>query len=354
MENKLILHIGTGKTGTTALQSFLWKNATKLRECGWDYPDILKIWCRKNDRRYIEGEKNGNLLKVSIIADWKEEKKIELWSIILERLKQYNVIISDESIWGHPAIDTKAAIEDYKRRYANIKVVIYLRRQDQYLESLWNQNVKDRLETDDLWNFINRPRNRQSADYLGKIKSIEKVVGRDNIIVRVYEDGQFKGTRGDITSDFIQVLNKIEGEMKDEWEGIWLPGNENRKLAGEMLWMKLLFNRAYVSAFPDIDMEAEMKNGFANIDTDFARFFQDTENSNIGASSLFMNEDERRKILKKYDADNKEIAHTYLGRDDGRLFLNDIVNMNVYHPDFSKREEKIIRIFARMISEFCR
>ena len=352
MEHKLVLHIGTGKTGTTALQSFLWNNAVKLREYGWDYPDILKSWCCKNDRRYIEGEKNGNLLKVSIIADWEEKKKEELWDIIFERLKNFNVIISDESIWGHPVIDTKAAIDDYKRRCVNIKIVIYLRRQDKYLESLWNQNVKERLETDDLWDFIHRPENLQSADYLGKIKSIEKVVGRDNIIVRVYEASQFKGTRGDITSDFIHVLNQIEGKMKDEWEGIWLPGNENRKLDGEMLWAKLLFNRAYVSVFPDLDMREEMKTGFANVYTDFARFFQDAETSSSKPSAFFLTKEERRKILKNYEADNKEIAHTYLRRKDGRIFLDDKIDLNVYRPDFSKREEIIIGIFARMVSKF--
>lgn len=39
-KNKLILHIGTQKTGTSSLQTFLTKNRKILDKYGWSYPEF--------------------------------------------------------------------------------------------------------------------------------------------------------------------------------------------------------------------------------------------------------------------------------------------------------------------------
>src|SRR5690554_3774829 len=39
----LYLHIGLGKTGTTALQEFFWANRSQLAKRGIDYPDYCVI-----------------------------------------------------------------------------------------------------------------------------------------------------------------------------------------------------------------------------------------------------------------------------------------------------------------------
>ena len=42
MEHTLLIHIGISKTGTSALQTFLYENMEKLEEYGWRYPDLNK------------------------------------------------------------------------------------------------------------------------------------------------------------------------------------------------------------------------------------------------------------------------------------------------------------------------
>ena len=49
---KLILHIGVHKTGSTAIQSFLYRNNTLLNEQGFYMPDYL--FCSENKPARME------------------------------------------------------------------------------------------------------------------------------------------------------------------------------------------------------------------------------------------------------------------------------------------------------------
>lgn len=58
MSHILLIHIGMPKTGTTALQSFLYENMKNLKEQGWCYPDLKKELPGIMGMRFME-EKNG-------------------------------------------------------------------------------------------------------------------------------------------------------------------------------------------------------------------------------------------------------------------------------------------------------
>ena len=127
MKNTLLLHIGTPKTGTTALQKFLSENSEELKKQGWDFPDMLKEWqIQYGERAYKSTQRNGLLLRWSIIKKWSEEKKEKLWQMILKHLQSSNVILSDEVIWDYdPSTTTAEIIRSVKNRYDNIKIVCY-------------------------------------------------------------------------------------------------------------------------------------------------------------------------------------------------------------------------------------
>lgn len=80
------------------------------------------------------------------MVDYKKmerRKKEKLWQMILKHLQSSNVILSDEVIWDYdPSTTTAEIIRSVKNRYDNIKIVCYLRRQDLYIESYWNQCIK--------------------------------------------------------------------------------------------------------------------------------------------------------------------------------------------------------------------
>ena len=64
-KNKLIIHIGTPKTGTTAIQQFLSENELLLNEVGFSYPTIQKA-----KFKYI----NGSILDDYIINGYVDKK----------------------------------------------------------------------------------------------------------------------------------------------------------------------------------------------------------------------------------------------------------------------------------------
>ena len=160
MNNTLLLHIGTIKTGSTSLQKFLYTNAKKLEAYGWKYPYINHALEELGIEFDNISFKNGSVFNASWKVrvdelesadkqDWSEmwdiENRFEIdskreawfrtWEIINNHLCDSNVIISEELIsWRN----TVSFLEAAKRQYDNIKVIIYLRRQDRFFESAWN------------------------------------------------------------------------------------------------------------------------------------------------------------------------------------------------------------------------
>ena len=332
LENTLLLHIGTPKTGTTALQKFLSENSEELKKQGWDFPDMLKEWqIQYGERAYKSTQRNGLLLRWSIIKKWSEEKKEKLWQMILKHLQSSNVILSDEVIWDYdPSTTTAEIIRSVKNRYDNIKIVCYLRRQDLYIESYWNQCIKKKMETRDIDQMILED---TTIRYKEKLDEIAEIVGRENIIVRVYEREQFEGSREDITSDFCKVLG-----IKDTWEGIVLPGIVNERIDAELIEMKRLFNQEYKKRL-DEPCYVVTRNAM--------EYAANHKFSKVG----YISNECSKELIKKYSDDNYYIATNYMGRKDGVLFKEKVVDMPEYKIEFTDREKEIIKIFANVVAD---
>ena len=225
MKNVLLFHIGSPKTGTTSLQSFLFNNAGMLKKYDWSYPDLSRFDVVTGDK-YLW--RNGQNLR------WieSEEKRNEVWQIIAENLKQQNVIISDEGNWDGKF---STVLSEAKRIDCVIKVIVYLRRQDQYIESYYNEAVKAGYMHNSIQEYMNpMPSFVDSGvyeidDYWSRLEDIGKMVGCENIIVRPFEKQQFKGVRRDIISDFMCTI--LKGAEPD-WSEFCIPDHENTSLYG--------------------------------------------------------------------------------------------------------------------------
>ncbi|MDE7433265.1 MAG: hypothetical protein K2N34_15315, partial [Lachnospiraceae bacterium] len=138
-QHTLLVHVGIPKTGTSALQEFLYRNNEPLKEYGWSYPDLKNV-IGKADSYFLEFMNATVLYKAENILDTHSENWIHSWDFLRKELTRYNVILSSEMMftWGK----IESFLEEVKREYQNIKVVIYLRRQDLFLESYWAQVVK--------------------------------------------------------------------------------------------------------------------------------------------------------------------------------------------------------------------
>lgn len=122
---KLILHIGVHKTGTTAMQTFLYENGEALNKQGYYMPEFL-----------YGPEHKPAILRYSIIK--KEEKKTRAYlREIVERAKARScetVIVSDEDYCKTNEVDL-SHVKIFSEFFEEIEVLMYCRRPDRQSES---------------------------------------------------------------------------------------------------------------------------------------------------------------------------------------------------------------------------
>lgn len=346
----LLIHIGMPKTGSTALQSFLFNNNSNLEKCGWCYPFLedgeIGYWGRWS------AEKNGNGYKLH--ADWIMNGRKPEWDKGMEKvlacLEDKNVILSAENIYG---IGMDKFIADAKEKYENTKVIVYLRRQDREIESLYSQRIKSGIEYTAYYKSYNTFEEFVDSyvisgnflEYLSKLDSISQIVGMENLIVRIYEKQQLVGN--DTVTDFLAVLG-ISSDQND-WER---SQTENLSLGGNYLEISRLIN-----SIQDIDgfsesgngmsswSNGEVKHDFYSVCTKLSDSF-DHDRRERGFFSL----EERREFLGKFISDNEQIAKKYLHREDGILFYDNRMDYPLYEINQSSGfEADMVRVFTAVI-----
>jgi hypothetical protein len=248
---KLILHIGTQKTGTTALQQFLYANREPLAACGFHYatpPHGLR-----------EANFVGNALNVGKrrVVNAFLTKHMEL----AHRRGADTILVSAENFYAMSVLDAmqrrevcanaverdRALIETLQslmpEGIATTQIVCYFRRPDRYAESLYSQHVKRGIifaGTFDEFLPIVKP----ALFYNKYMRAWSDVFGRKNCIVRLYEP-----VRADIVSDFVRNVVCIENI--DQLADSQNRGNE--RVGRDLLEFKRLKNRAARANERDIE-----------------------------------------------------------------------------------------------------
>lgn len=343
MNNTLLIHMGRHKTGTTALQVFLHQNNKKLQEYGWCYPDLkrempqLQMWRQGGD------EKNGDFfykekeLEIGGVR-YKERGNLDIltenwdkiWEQVLKHLRKYNVILSEEALW----YEADHFLTGAKQKYDNIKVIVYLRRQDTAMESWWNQMVKggrcccktfqEYLETDGVIEV------EKGFHYLKKLDQISAIIGKENLIVRVYEKQQLKGKLG-IISDFFDVLG-----IEPKWDGWKENPALNTRLYGNYIEIKRIFNSIRAAGYPNI--------------VQYMCYFERLSYIFSKNEEGYFDQEEREYFYSQFSLENEQIARKYLQRENGILFYDNKMNYPQYDiKESSSFEKDLIRIFLAMI-----
>lgn len=189
---KLVLHIGSHKTATTLIQSTLAHNAAVLDQLSVLYPQ------------------SGRIYEAHFRLCWALKEKpdahiedIDEWAALIDEIKaspaQMAVISSEEfGLFVSPE-----RLEPLKNHF-DVSIVAYLRSPDNYLQSFYNQFVKDfgTRETRPLNTYIAE----ETLFFLESRRLLEPwltVFGRDAITVRLFEQA---ARNGNIMTDFLDAL----------------------------------------------------------------------------------------------------------------------------------------------------
>lgn len=335
------LSIGTPKTGTTAVQTFLRENEGLLNKQGYCYPDFTSEFGKGNRYKNRNGHflifNEGNVFQFDEAA-----VQAKAFQILEDLAKRYeNIILSDEEIWK---IGTRRenfwqkTVGDFQKIGCELKVIVYLRRQDLFIQSLWNQNVKSRFvmrtesfeeyRTTDA--FLNYP-----LDYFKHLSNIAEAVGKENLIVRPYESGQFEGEEHSVFSDFMRCIGLTLSEDYTR-ETV----KHNMGLRDNFIEIKRILN-----GIP----EYAAMNDFMN---DAVRTASDhIARENLHPDTSMFTYEQQVEFLEKYGESNRKTAETFLGRPDGRLFYEPVKELPVWKVDPDVMYRDIILLFTEVLCQ---
>jgi hypothetical protein len=161
MTKRIIIHIGTHKTGTTSIQKALFLGRESLSKVGVLYPATdLDRGTRQRLRK--QGE-------MSAVARRGRPRAVERERSALtkefEASGAHTMVISEEGLSG-PNPNCVEFFRPLAAQY-QLEVVCYLRRQDLFVESFFNQVIKraERNLAHNIIDYMNTERTRARLDY---------------------------------------------------------------------------------------------------------------------------------------------------------------------------------------------
>ena len=301
-EKTLYIHIGIGKTGTTAIQKFCFENRDLLREYGFRYAET--------GIDYYAHHILGHLWGVG----WMQPEEVERrrqqanWQLLREEYEREpdSLLVSTESL-ARAFSEREQSLQELAAVLQGLPVcfIVYLRRQDLHVESWYNQLIKTGLSAEQ---FVPEQRTPSFYDYHTLLEKIRAHFPAAAVRVKVYEKEQFAGST--IFDDFLSILavqrnDRFVLPQADPNPAIDLKTLEYLRLANgiERPWTeKYQFNLAVIAA------------AAASCDQSQPR-------------EVLMDPERRRRFLARYEESNARVARDYLGREDGKLFFEPTDNM---------------------------
>ena len=274
----VVLHIGTDKTGSTAIQKLISSNRKWLEAMGWFYPKKVGNFGYGHERLSIDLEKN----KYDVL----QELKNELQASSLE-----NTLLSYEVFYNLKEEQIKKLLSAFNSTDKNnIKIIIYLRRQDEKKESGVLQHIKA--------GFLNQYNQydykyESMLDYYPIIEKWSKFINKENIIIRPYGK-EFLPDKYSLYEDFFKYALNIDfSEIKDK---LVIPEKDPNPSIDAVSGL--------VANFFSKTIKGELKN------TLISQMFSFQNRYGKSKANLF-NTSERKKILSLYKEGNKLLVSEY-------------------------------------------
>ena len=356
---KIILHIGTTKTGTSSLQTFFSENRKTLHNnnIGYFIPStnydpygttsnghILNAVIF-NNLQLPENERTDILLKNPTLDNnrlsFNDYRKQQL-PIDTQNLKEYarnydTLVFSEEMIYHHQIYydnywqEIRKYFDEVIDEEYQIQIVIYYRRQDEWILSEWKQMMLTEIpNTMKFHEFLRTYEKIGYLNYYDNVKKMAEVFGKENIFVRSYEKGKL--INNNIICDFVDSFLGFDySNLNTEFQ-------TNRSISTTCAYAINYINRGKVK----IRYNRQLLWGFCH--RPFSDYINDIEDS---AMSVL----EKKLLLRKYRAQNKQLAEEYNNGID--LFNNNIKKKKVVRANCFRDRKNALKIDS-LIHEYYR
>lgn len=206
-------------------------------------------------------------------------------------------VLSSEGLSGAPRSGYRnfrvvfQMLRDATTEY-NVKIVIYLRRQDLFVESMYTQTIHEGC-TSDFPSFLKDFDSPDALDYCGMLNELATYFGDQNVIVRSYENASERG----LIDDFSEVINsKLLLHTRRE--------RHNPSFSRNALEISRI-------AYPHLGRQQKRE---------LRRALQTAMPKHKGEDFSFLSKKERAEFLEKYELCNSEISERYLNRNAATFF----------------------------------
>ncbi len=235
----LALHIGSNKTGTSSIQYFLRDNRERLAELGHLFPESpgnarhtqLSLFVKSDSE--LEKTVEWYRQRHSDPARFRKSFRRRLFAEI-ERSGLSRVLLSDEALYASSKRSLRRLSEFVGRLANNLRVVVYLRRQDDHLVSRYQQVVKVG-EIKRLSEWANEPDHADTYDYYHRLRTWERLLEPDAFVVRRFEPDSF--VDGSLFQDFFEAV-----DINARAEDMTHPPTRNVSLDAETVEFLRLYN----------------------------------------------------------------------------------------------------------------
>lgn len=354
MSSTLYLHIGFEKTGSTAIQSFLEQNSVLLnKNYNLFYPESLtkkrhiKLAVLAAPRETTSSQKRLGIHSGDALTKFIDDFSKELSKGIYNAINHSkDIILSSEHLSSKVnTVEDLGKFADYLESFGiPIKIIAYVRRQDQFVLSRYNTWIKNGGVSQ-----LRLNENSKILKYVDIIRLWESRFGKSKLIVKPYNPAKWKDQN--IIYDFFDTLNKSINQ-----DIIFQNKRQNSSLDSKGLMMLKALNE-HLPLFKDGKIN-KLRGNLANTISDLS----------IGAKIKLSNSD-KHKILSKFKTENaileKEfnIFFDYSDLDIGSfeeyagdLDFNEEYNNIIQHQDiyqlsaflWQKQQEKINYLITKV------
>lgn len=231
---KAIIHIGTQKTGTTTIQSFLMQNRAALSRQGIRYEPLSARRTAQMELGLAGIVRSGGLLEApsklramgvrspasqAAFVDHFEDtlrQGVKTWA-------EHTYLASSEQIhaWLKTADRIQALHSLLSQHFSQVRYIVYYRAQEDFMLSTYSEAIRrgERTTLDQhIDTFLS------TMNYNRRVKLWASIVGRENLSVRLFAQDAMHN--GDLLDDFCDVTGIDRGPLQT-------PSRKNPSLSAE-------------------------------------------------------------------------------------------------------------------------
>ena len=294
-KTKLFLHIGHGKTGTSAIQSALAIAAEDLSKTGTYYPISKSLRDKASHLEITSG-------------NWKAQPESTL-SEQLIKLTQDNqhyskIVLSSESLFW--LISDFIKDKDAWDEYIDIHLILAVREIDEMLSSEYQQRVKRHGDCIPLGQFLRR-RNFISSHHVKAAETIS-LMHQYNVKHTLINYSKHK-------QDISRLLFKVIGSEEKYPEAQMKDAIVNRSLSRKELETLTTINALYAKKFPWISTrisdalitnQPKLKSQQCKITTQHLKKIYETNDAYIQAINKFLGPTEKLNSLLNFSQESEK------------------------------------------------